>query len=112
MRRKFNAIPKLHIKKDDTVLVLSGDDKGKTGKVTKVLPMERKAFVQGINLVTKHRKVSAQYPDGGRITEEAPIFVSKLMVIEPKSGKPSRVGRVANSHGKLVRTTKRSGEEI
>lgn len=112
MRRTSNQIPKLHVKKDDTVIVLSGDDKNKTGRVLEVFPKERKALVEGINIITRHSKVSAQNPEGGRIKKPAPIPVSKLMVVEPKSGKASRVGRQANAEGKLVRVTKKSGEEL
>jgi large subunit ribosomal protein L24 len=112
MRRTSNLIPKLHIKKDDTVKVLSGNDKGKTGRVLEVLPKERKAIVDGIAMVTKHSKVSAQNPNGGRIQVAAAIPVSKLMVVDPKTGTPTRVGRKANEEGTLVRYAKRSGEEL
>ncbi len=112
MRRANNNIPKLHIKKDDMVKVLSGDDKGKTGKVLEVFPEERKAIVDGINIVTRHSKVSAQNPEGGRIRKPAPLYVSKLMVIDPKKSEPSRVGRKLNDKNKLVRYSKKSQEEI
>ena len=112
MRRTFNSIPKLHIKKEDTVMVLSGDDKGKTGRVLEVMPKERKAIVDGVNIQTRHSKVTAKNPEGGRIKSPAPVQISKLMVVEPKSGKPSRVGRKLNEEGKLVRVTKKSGEEL
>ncbi|MGZ5280792.1 MAG: 50S ribosomal protein L24 [Bacteroidia bacterium] len=112
MRRSNNQIPKLHIKKDDTVKVLSGDDKGKTGKVIEVYPQDRKALVEGINIVTRHSKVSAQNPEGGRIRKPAPIFVSKLMVVDPKNSTPTRVGRKLNAKNKLVRYSKKSQEEI
>lgn len=112
MRRVNNQIPKLHIKKDDTVKVLSGDDKGKTGKVIEVFPQERKAIVEGINIVTRHSKVSAQNPEGGRIKKPAPIFISKLMVVDPKSSTPTRVGRKLSAKNKLVRYSKKSQEEL
>jgi large subunit ribosomal protein L24 len=112
MRRSNNQIPKLHVKKDDTVKVLSGDDKGKTGKVIEVFPQERKAIVDGINIVTRHSKVSAQNPEGGRIRKPAPIFVSKLIVVDPKSSAPTRVGRKLNDKNKLVRYSKKSQEEL
>lgn len=112
MRRKHNLIPKLHIKKGDTVKVLSGDDRGATGEVQEVFPKDMKAIVRGVNMVTKHRKVSAQNPEGGRITGEAPLHVSKLMVVEPKSGKASRVSRQRDANGKVTRVTKKSGEEL
>ena len=112
MRRTSNLIPKLHIKRGDTVVVISGDDKGKQGEVTQVMPKDMKAIVKGVNMVTKHRKPSATNPEGGRITEEAPIYVSKLMVVEPKSGKGSRTSRSSKDNGSTVRVTKKSGEEL
>jgi large subunit ribosomal protein L24 len=112
MRRTSNKIPKLHIKTNDTVKILSGDDKGKTGRVLEVFPKERRAIVDGVNVITKHSKPSAKNPQGGRITQPAKVQVSKLMLVEPKSGLPSRIGRKENDKGKLVRTTKRSNEEI
>ncbi|RZK26976.1 MAG: 50S ribosomal protein L24 [Flavobacterium sp.] len=112
MRRINNQIPKLHIKKDDTVKVLSGDDKGKTGRVIEVFPHERKAIVDGINMITRHSKVSAQNPEGGRIRKPAAIFVSKLIVVDPKKNIPTRVGRKLNTDNKLVRYSKKSQEEI
>lgn len=112
MRRTNNEIPKLHVKKNDTVKILSGNDKGKTGRVLEVLPTERKAIVEGINMVTKHSKVTAQNPNGGRIKEAAPIYVSKLMVVEPKTGVPTRIGRERDDKGKLVRISKKTGEKI
>ena len=112
MRRLNNSIPKLHVKKDDTVKVLSGDDKGKTGRVIEVIPTERKAIVEGINMVTRHSKVTAKNPEGGRIRKPAAMFVSKLMVVDPKQNVPTRVGRKANASNKLVRYSKKSQEEI
>jgi large subunit ribosomal protein L24 len=85
MRRKFNTIPKVHIKKGDTVKVLSGDDKGKTGRVITVLPKDSRAVVEGVNIITKHSKPSAANPEGGRIQKEASIHISNLAVIDSKS---------------------------
>ena len=103
---------KLHIKKGDTVMVRSGEDKKKTGTVLKVLVKEQKAIVEGLNMVSKSQKPSAKYPQGGIIKQEAPIHISNLNVVDPKSGKPTRIGRKLNADGKLVRYAKKSGEEI
>src|SRR5690606_28059558 len=96
MERKSNAQPKLHIRKGDTVKVLAGDDKGKEGKVLEVDTARRKALVEGVNIVTKHVKPSAGKPEGGITRTEAYIHISKLMLIDPASGKPTRVGRKLN----------------
>jgi large subunit ribosomal protein L24 len=112
MRRKSNTIPKLHVKKNDTVRILSGNDKGKNGRVLEVMPKERKAIVEGVNMVTKHSKVTAQNPNGGRIKQEAAIYVSKLMVVETKTGIPTRVGREHDDKDNLVRISKRTGEKL
>ena len=103
---------KLHIKKGDTVYVNSGEDKGKTGTVLKVLVKENRALVEGINMVSKNTKPSAKNPQGGIVKKEAPIHISNLNVVDPKTGKPVRVGRRRNSEGVLVRYSKKSGEEI
>jgi large subunit ribosomal protein L24 len=103
---------KLHIKKDDTVMIISGNFKGRKAKVLEVFPAQNKAIVEGINLVTKHVKPSAQNPEGGRNEQEAPIHISNLMVVDPSSGEPSRVGRKANDSGKLQRYSKKTGEFI
>ena len=103
---------KLNIKKDDTVYVLSGEDRGKSGRVLKVLPAKQRAIVEGVNIVTKATKPSAKHPQGGLVKMEAPIHISNLSLLDPKSGKPTRVGRRRNDEGKLVRYAKKSGEEI
>ena len=103
---------KLHIKKGDTVYVNTGVDKGKTGKVIKVLVAQQRAIVEGINMVSKSQKPSAQNPQGGIVKMEAPIHISNLNVVDPKSGEPTRIGRRLNDAGKLVRYAKKSGEEI
>ena len=103
---------KLHIKKGDTVLVISGDNKGQQGKVLKVEVSKQRAIVEGVNLCKKATKPNAQNPQGGIVEKEAPIHVSNLQVLDPKSGKPTKVGRKANAEGKLVRYAKKSGEEI
>ena len=103
---------KLHIKKGDTVYVNAGEDKGKTGKVTKVLVEKQRAIVEGVNVVSKSQKPSAKNPQGGIVKTEAPIHISNLNVVDPKTGKPTRIGRRKNDDGKLVRFAKKSGEEI
>jgi len=103
---------KLHIKKGDTVYVRSGEDRGKTGRVLKVLVTKGTAVVEGVNIVTKATKPNAQHPQGGLVKMEAPINISNLSVLDPKSGKPTRIGRRLNAEGKLVRYAKKSGEEI
>ena len=103
---------KLHIKKGDTVYVNAGNDKGKTGRVLRVLVSKNRAVVEGLNMVSKSAKPSAKHPQGGIIKMEAPIHVSNLNLLDPKSGKPTRVGRRKNEVGKTVRYSKKSGEEI
>ena len=103
---------KLHIKKGDMVAVIAGDSKGQQGKGLKVEPEKQRAIVEGVNICKKATKPNAQNPQGGIIEKEAPIHVSNLMVLDPKSGKPTKVGRKADAKGKLVRYAKKSGEEI
>lgn len=103
---------KLHIKKGDNVVVLSGNDKGKTGRVLEVLVQKQRAIVEGVNIITKHAKPSAKNPQGGIEKKEAPIHISNLNVADPKTGKATRVGRRMGDNGKLVRYSKKSGEEI
>jgi large subunit ribosomal protein L24 len=107
-----NAKKVLHVRKGDTVVVISGDFKGKEGLVTKVLVSENQAIVEGLNKVKRHVKPSASNPQGSIVEKEAPIHVSKLALKDPKSGKPTRVGRKENKEGKLVRYSKKSGEVI
>ena len=106
------TMTKLHIKKGDTVYVLSGEDKGKQGKVLSVNIEDQRAIVEGLNLVSKHTKPNAKNPQGGIVEQEAPIHVSNLQLIDPKSGQPTRIGRRKNDEGKTVRYSKKSGEEI
>lgn len=103
---------KLHIKKGDMVYVNTGDDKGKTGKVTKVFIEKKRAIVEGVNMVKKSTKPSAEHPQGGFVEQEASIHISNLNVVDPKTGKPTRIGRKQGENGKLVRYAKKSGEEI
>ena len=103
---------KLHIKKGDTVFVNSGEYKGQQGRVLEVNRKTDRAVVEGINMVSKHAKPNAQNPDGGIIKQEAPVHISNLMLLDPSSGNPTRIGRKADDKGKLVRYSKKSGEEI
>ena len=102
---------KLHIRKNDTVMVLAGEDKGKTGKVLKVLVEKERAIVEGVNMVSKSTKPSAKNPQGGIVKQEAPIHISNLSLIDPKSGKATRVA-IKREGKKVVRIAKKSGEEI
>ena len=102
---------KLHIKKGDIVYVNTGVDKGKTGRVLRVFVEKQRAIVEGLNMVSKHTKPNAKSPQGGIEKKEAPIHISNLNVVDPKSGKPTRIGR-KEVKGKLVRYAKKSGEEI
>jgi large subunit ribosomal protein L24 len=112
MDRKNNLQPKLHIRKGDTVKVLAGDDKGKQGKVLEVNREKRRALVEGVNMMTKHTKPSAGKPEGGISKVESSIHISNLMLIDPASGNPTRVGRKLNDKGKLQRFSKKTGEII
>jgi len=103
---------KLHIKKGDLVFVNKGESKGQQGRVLSVIVKDSRAIVEGVNMVSKHTKPNAKHPQGGIIKKEAPIHISNLMLIDPTSGKPTRIGRKVNSEGKLVRYSKKSGEEI
>ena len=103
---------KLHIKKGDTVYVNTGEDKGKTGRVLRVLITKGRAIVEGVNMISKHTKPNAQNPQGGIEKTEAPMHISNLNLVDPKTGKPTRIGRKENSKGKLVLYAKKSGEEI
>ena len=107
----MRIMKKLHIKKGDTVYVNAGNYKGETGKVLSVDPSKDRAIVEGVNIVKKHTKPNAKNPQGGIVSQEAPIHVSNLQLIDPKSGKPTRVGYRMDGD-KKVRYAKKSGEEI
>jgi large subunit ribosomal protein L24 len=102
---------KLHIKKGDTVYVLAGEDRGKTGRVLSVQATKQRAIVEGINIVTKATKPSAKHPQGGLVKLEASVHISNLSLIDPKSGKPTRIS-IRREEGKTIRISKKSGEEI
>lgn len=99
------------IKKGDHVVVMSGKDKGKGGQVLKMLLKEQRAIVQGVNMIKRHQRQSAQQ-DGGIVTKEASIHLSNLSLEDPKDGKPTRVGFKILNDGRKVRFAKRSGEVI
>lgn len=103
---------KLHIKKGDTVFVNAGNDRGKSGRVLSIIADKNRAVVEGINMVSKSTKPNAKHPQGGIIKMEAPIHISNLNLIDPKSGKATRIGRRKNDKGVTVRFSKKSGEEI
>ncbi len=102
---------KLHIKIGDTVKVLSGEERGKTGTVKEILRTKNRATVEGLNMVKVHQKPSATNPQGGIVEREAGIHISNLMLVDAK-GEASRIGRKKNDAGKLVRYSKKTGEEI
>jgi large subunit ribosomal protein L24 len=102
--------PKLHIRSGDTVMVISGDDKGKTGEVSKVFPDKMRAIVDGVNIVKKHVKAT-QTEEGGIQEMSASIHVSNLALIDPKSGEATRIGR-RKENGVTVRYSKKSGNSI
>lgn len=109
---KIKFVPEtLHVKTGDLVYVISGKDKGKTGKVSKVFSKKGKIIVEGINVVTKHMKPSQMNPQGGVVTKPAPMFSSKVMLFDEKAGKPTRVG-YKFVDGKKVRYSKVSGETL
>jgi large subunit ribosomal protein L24 len=103
---------KLNIKKGDTVIVVTGNSKGQKGKVLEVNRTSERAIVEGVNLMKKHTKPNSKHPQGGIIEKEASVHISNLMVADPKTGVPTRVGRRIGADGKLVRYAKKSGEEI
>ena len=112
MGNKVNKPAKLKIRKGDLVKVIAGDSKGQQGKVQEVRVSQNRVVVEGVNLVSKHTKPSAASPNGGIIKKEAALHISNVQLVDPKSGKTTRVGRKLNADGKLVRVAKVSGEEI
>ncbi|MCI2082738.1 MAG: 50S ribosomal protein L24 [Bacteroidales bacterium] len=103
---------KLHIKKGDMVYVNAGNHKGKTGKVLEVDVKNKRAIVEGVNLISRSTKPNAEHPQGGIIKKEAGIHISNLQLVDPVKGGPTKIGRRLNDKGKLVRYAKKSGEEI
>lgn len=103
---------KLKIRKGDLVKVIAGDSKGQQGKVTEIIIDKNRAVIEGVNMISKHTKPNAANPNGGIVKKEAAIHISNLALVDPKSGEATRVGRKRNDAGKLVRVSKKSGEEI
>ena len=93
-------------------MVVSGESKGQKGRVLEVDREKNRAIIEGLNMISKHTKPNAKAPQGGIVKKEAPIHISNLMLIDPASGKPTRIGRRLNQKNKLVRYSKKSGEEI
>jgi len=106
MQRKF------HIKKGDLVIVNAGESKGQQGRILEVLYTKERAIVEGVNMVSKSTKPNAKSPQGGIIKKEAPVHISNLNLVDPSTGKATRIGRKLNEKNKLVRYSKKSGEEI
>ncbi|MEM1405592.1 MAG: 50S ribosomal protein L24 [Bacteroidota bacterium] len=106
------ANKKLHLKKGDTVKVIAGNSKDKTGKVLEVITAKDRAIVEGVNVVTKHVKPSAEKPEGGIEKTEASVHISNLMVVDPSNGEATRIGRKLNDKNKLQRYSKKTGEFI
>ena len=111
MEKKVKKQHKLHVKKGDSILVIAGDSKGSKGKILKVYPETERVLIEGVNMVKRHTKPSAKYPNGGIIEKEAPIHISNVKVID-NAGNATRIGRKAGEDGKLVRYSKKSGEII
>lgn len=103
---------KLHIKKGDTVFVITGEYKGQKGRVLEVIRKTNKVIIEGVNMISKHTKPNSKHPQGGIIKKEAPVHISNLMLIDPPSGEPTRIGRKLDKKNKLTRYSKKSGEEI
>ncbi|NDK56158.1 50S ribosomal protein L24 [Pontibacter fetidus] len=103
---------KLHVKTGDTVKVIAGDERGKTGRITSVLTDKNKVVIEGLNLVTKHTKPSAKNPQGGISKVEAPIHASNVAIVDPKSGETIKTAKRKNSQGKTERYSKKTGEVI
>jgi large subunit ribosomal protein L24 len=103
---------KLHIKKGDQVVVISGNEKGKSGRVLEVNPETQRVLVEGLNMISVHTKPNAANPDGGIVKKEGTIHISNLLIADPKDGQPTRIGRKTDENGNKVRYSKRSGEVI
>jgi large subunit ribosomal protein L24 len=112
MEKKNTRPAKLKIRKGDLVKVIAGDSKGSQGKIVEIIIDKNRAIVEGANMVSKHTKPNAANPNGGIVKQEAAIHISNLALVEPSTGKTTRVGRKLNDAGKLVRVSKKSGEEI
>jgi len=102
----------LGIKKEDTVLVIAGKEKGKKGRVLSVMPSEDRLIIEGVNIIKRHMKPSRKYAQGGIIEKEAPLHISNVMLLCPKCNKATRIANVILESGKKVRACKKCGEVI
>ncbi|WP_026174189.1 50S ribosomal protein L24 [Effusibacillus pohliae] len=102
----------MHVKKGDQVIVIAGKDKGKKGKILEAYPSEGRVLVEGVNIIKRHTRPNAAYPQGGIIEREAPIHASNVMVLDPKTGEPTRIGKKILKDGSKVRYAKKSGEVL
>jgi large subunit ribosomal protein L24 len=112
MKKQIQKPAKFHVKTGDLVKVISGDDKGKTGRITSIDRDKYRAIVEDLNKVSRHVKPSAQNPNGGIISQEAPIHISNLMLVNPANNEATRIGRRVNENGKLQRYSKKTGDFI
>ncbi len=103
---------KLHVKKGDKIVILSGKDKGKTGKIIQALPKKSKVVVEGLNTVKRHTKPSQNLPQGGILVKEAPLHSAKVMLVCPACDQPTRIKKTSLASGAMVRTCKKCGEII
>ncbi|MGD9678274.1 MAG: 50S ribosomal protein L24 [Vulcanibacillus sp.] len=103
---------KIHVKKGDNVIVISGKDKGKKGRIIYTYPKEGRVLVEGVNLIKKHTRPSQANPQGGIINQESSIHSSNVMLIDPKTGEPTKIGHKVLKNGDKVRIAKKSGEVI
>ncbi len=103
---------KLNFKKGETVQVIAGEEKGKQGRVLTIMFNDRRAIVEGLNMISKHTKPNAENQQGGIVKQEASIHLSNLMLVDPGTGEPTRIGRKKDKNGKLVRYSIKSGETI
>jgi|SRR5581483_6794314 len=103
---------KIRLRKGDLVIVRSGRDKGRSGKILATHPNENKITVEGINIVKRHTKPNREHPSGGIVDQEKPLWVSKVAILDPESKKPSRIGYQTGKDGSKVRVYKKSGKEI
>ena len=102
----------LGIKKNDTVILISGDEKGKSGRVLSILPSKDRVIIERLNMIKRHMKPSKQYAQGGIIEKEAPVYMSKVMLVCPKCSKPTRIGNTTLENGKKIRSCKKCGEVV
>lgn len=112
MERKFNKQPKLHVRTGDSVMVIAGNSKGKSGVIQRIIVDKQRAVIEGVNMQTKHIKPTTTTPQGSIEKKEGSVHLSNIMLIDPKTGTASRIGRKLNAEGKLQRFSKESGNFI